>query len=212
MSRFASPLDYAVMMRGGDFYMDLILEPRLAAQFMEIIADVTISTIKIFKKELSEPLCKQTTIRGFHFPGIRLTGDAVVNLSPDLIRKFMFPIYDKFARELGEVMLHYCTSPAPSGHVIPVLIESGSVRCVDNWHGYRSFFGPDKKGYLQTKISFCTDLEPASITPPQKLLFGDDEFFTSVPRKGGRGIAATVTVSDIEEGRELYSRWLEVQK
>ena len=111
--------------------------------------------------------------------------------------------------EFGGVMLHYCTSPASPAHVLPVLTENDSVHCVDNWHGHKSFFGSDKISTMQTKIAFCTDLDPALAADPESLLNGDDGFFSQVPRKGGRGIAATVTVSDKREGAEIYSRWQE---
>ncbi|MHB1484899.1 MAG: uroporphyrinogen decarboxylase/cobalamine-independent methonine synthase family protein [Saccharofermentanales bacterium] len=207
MSRFASPLDYAVMMRGGDFYMDLLLEPELAMKFMEKIMEVTISIIKLFKNELNEPLESQLTVRGFHYPGLRLTGDAIVNLSPSLIREFLFPVYDRFAKEFGSVMLHYCTTPAPSGHVLPVLTECSGIRCVDNWQGYRTFFNENEDGLLQEKVSVCTDLIIEQVENVDKLMQGEP-FFAKVPRKCGRGIAASVIAENIEQGKRLYYNWV----
>lgn len=205
MPRFASPLDYAVMIRGADFYADLMLEPESARSLMLSIAHLTIGLIKIFKALSGEILSGQTTIRGLHFPGIRLTGDAVVNLPPDLIRSFMFTLYDIFAAEFGSVMLHYCTSPAPSGHVLPVLTECSSIKCVDNWHGHKSFFDKNLTGYLQNKVSVCTDLSTDKLSDPDSLL--NDPFFSEVPRKGGRGITASVMAESVSEGRELYDAW-----
>ncbi|MHB8962338.1 MAG: hypothetical protein ACYC5K_04215 [Saccharofermentanales bacterium] len=206
MSRFASPLDYAVMMRGGNFYLDMMTDPELAKEFMAKIADVTIRTIRLFKSEMKEADDTQVTIRGFHFPGIRLTGDAVVNLSPVMIRDFMYPLYSRFAEEFGSVMLHYCTSPAPAGHVLPALADCPGIRCVDNWHGYNTFFNKNREGILQDRISVCTDLSLDQLGDIHGLLTGDP-FFSAVPRKGGRGIAATVVAEDIESGQDLFDRW-----
>jgi len=61
MTRFMSPLVYAVVMRGGDFYLDLLVEPEKSVAFMNKIADVTIKTIKRFKDELQEDYLEQVT-------------------------------------------------------------------------------------------------------------------------------------------------------
>lgn len=206
MSRFMSPMDYAVTMRGGDFYLDLMLEPELCEAFLNHLADTTIKVMKLFKKELNESMDSQITLRGFSFPGIRITGDSIVNLSPELIRKFTFPIFKKFADEFGQVMLHYCTTPAPTGHVLPVLAECPYVKCVDNWQGYRTFFGPKETFMHQDKISICTDLNTEELIDLDKF-FDEQPFYSKVPRKNGRGILATVYVQSLEEGQRLYYNW-----
>lgn len=206
MSRFASPLDYAVMMRGGDFYLDLLLEPELSKQFMINIMEVTIKVINIFKGKLKEKANEQITLRGLHFPGIRLTGDAVVNLSPDMIREYMFPIYEGFAEKFESVMLHYCCLPAPSGHVLPTLVDCSAIRCVDNWQGYSTFFNKDGAGMDQEKICICTDLSAESVLNVDKIMT-ERSFFSKVKRKEGRGLTVAVYAASIDEGRKLYDTW-----
>ncbi len=206
ISRFASPLDYAVMMRGGDFYLDLLTEPEAADEWLSLIAETTIRLIRRFKAIAGEPADSQITVRGFHFPGIRLTADAIVNLSPDLIRRFLFPRFEQFADAFGSVMLHYCTLPAPAGHVLPILRECPAVRCVDNWQGYRTFFDAGASGMLQNSIAVCTDLTEEQARDPNVFL-REEPFYSEVPRAGGRGIAASYTADSIGEGQEIYSRW-----
>ena len=49
MTRFMSPLDYGVVMRGGEFYMDLLCEPELCMEFMNKVADISIKTMNLGK-------------------------------------------------------------------------------------------------------------------------------------------------------------------
>lgn len=209
MSRFMSPLDYAVVMRGGDFYMDILLEPELAGGFMNKIADVSIACIKHFRDMLGYKSGDgQLTVRGFYFPGIRLSGDAVVNLSPATIKEVMYPIYQRFADEFGALMLHYCCTPAPSGHVLPALVDGCGITCVDNWQGYKTFFNENQDGLLQDKVGICTDLPKEVVGNPEKL-FADEALFGKVKRSGGRALTVSTGVDTVEEGKRLYHNWRE---
>ena len=209
MSRFMSPLDYAVVMRGGDFYMDLLLEPELAVEFMNKIADVSIACIKYFRNMLGyNDSDGQITVRGFYFPGIRLSGDAIVNLSPATIKEVMYPIYKRFADEFGALMLHYCCTPAPSGHVLPALLDGCGITCVDNWQGYPTFFNENRDGLLQDKIGICTDLDKSVVADPERL-FAEHELFGKVQRKGGRPLTVSTNVDTVDEGERLYHNWRE---
>jgi hypothetical protein len=200
-SRVMSPLDYAVVLRGGDFYMELITEPELSISFMEKILDVTIKTVKEFKKIINQPINECATPRGLIFPGIRLTGDAVVNMSPTMIEEVMCPLYKKFENEFGSVMLHYCCLPAPSMHVLPALTKGGGVTCVDNWQGYKTLL--KEENYTQTDIGICTDVSMEQILSGE---LKDDEFFNTK----GRPLTASVSVATVDKGIETYERWREL--
>ena len=206
ITRFMSPLDYAVIMRGGDFYLDLLVEPEKSVAFLNNIADVTIKTLKYFKNELQEDYREQVTqARGIYFRGVRLTGDAIVNLSPDLIKTVLHPLYERFKEELGGVMLHYCCLPAPAGHVLPTLAQCGSVRCVDNWQGYETYFNKDQVGVLQDKVSMCFDLSIEEVENVEKLM--EQPLFRDVKRKGGRGLVVMTTTDDLERSKKAYENW-----
>lgn len=131
-----------------------------------------------------------------------------MNLSPHMIREYMFPVYNRFAEEFGNVMLHYCCLPAPSGHVLPTLTECPGISCVDNWQGIRTFFDKNGTGMDQEKISICTDLSVENVLNVEKFM-AEIPFYSSVKRKGGRGITATVFASTVDEGKYLYDTWQE---
>lgn len=200
-SRPMSPLDYAVVLCGGEFYTELYAEPELAVSFMEKIADATIKTIKIFESIINQPSDECMTPRGMIFPGIRLTGDAVVNLSPAMIEDIMCPMYKKFQAEFGQVMLHYCCAPAPSAHVIGALARGGGVQCVDNWQGYKTLVKEEEE--LQTEIGICTDVDKDLI------LSGEIKtipFFNGVQRP----LTVSTKCDTVDEGRRIYEKWLEI--
>ncbi len=199
-SRPMSPLDYAVIMRGGAFYMDLALEPELAVSFMEKIADVTIKTIHCFKEIIGQPLEECLTPRGLVFPGIRLTGDAIVNLSPAMIEDIMCPLFGKFKKEFGRVMLHYCCTPAPSQHVAGALAKGGVIDCIDNWQGYQTFFNGDE---LQTQLGVCTDVDKELIL--NGTLFHDPFFCLK-----DRPLTVSTRADSVEEGKRLVERFWEL--
>jgi hypothetical protein len=199
-SRPMSPLDYAVVLCGGGFYADLLAEPDLSLNFMEKIADVTIKTIKYFKEVINQPLDECVTVRGLYFPGIRLIGDAVVNLSPNLIKNIMCPLYRKFEREFGSVMLHYCCTPAPSKHVAPALAEGGGINAVDNWQGYRTMF--NEKDYFQETLAVCTDVSKNDILTGE--IFRDNFF-----QLKQRPLIVSTYAESAEEGKKVYEIWQE---
>ena len=198
-TRQLSPLDCAIVLCGGEFYTELYAEPELATAFMEKICDVTIKVSKEFKKLINQPIDECITPRGYLFGGIRLTGDSVVNLSPNMIQKIMCPLYKRFEEEFSSVMLHYCCMPAPSAHVAPALAEGGGITWVDNWQGYKTIL--KEEDYLRTDIGICTDIDKNLI------LSGDilkDEFFTI-----DRPLVSSTRCATVEEGKAVYEKWQE---
>ena len=207
MTRFMSPLDCGVVMRGGDFYLDLLCEPELSMQFMEKIARVSIDTMKHLKKVLGEPdHIQMNATTGYWIKGTRLTGDSIVNVSPDVIKNMMAPIFNIFKEELGGVVLHYCCTPAPSGHVLPALTEcNGVVRAVDNWQGYKTFFNEKGDGMLQDKVGMFADFPYAEVSSVER--FMEHDLFSKVKRKGGRGFVVRTKATTLDEAKRLYDDW-----
>ena len=206
MTRFMSPLDCGAVMRGGDFYLDLLCEPEYSYKFMEKIAHLSIDTINHFKKLIGEPEDRQLSAStGFWIHGTRITGDAIVNVSPDTIREVLSPIFGIFKERLGGVVLHYCCTPAPSGHVLPTLAECGTVRAVDNWQGYKTFFNETGDGMLQDKVGMFADFPISEVSDIEK--FMEQDIFSKVKRKGGRGFVVRTHANTLDEAKSLYDRW-----
>ena len=179
---------------------------------MQKMLATIIMLTKRFKSELGLPEHEQVTIRGVNFPGIRISWDSIVNLSPRLIRKYMFPHGEQLAQHFGNVLIHYCTGGAGndggyarSAHVIKTLAECPAFLAIDNWHGYESAFNGDDALMLQDKLGICTDLSKEDVSEVEHLM--QEPFFAQVPRKHGRAITATATADSIEEGKRRYETW-----
>lgn len=197
-----SPLDYAVNMLGGNFFMDMVTQPERVKRFLALITELIIKKIRLFKEISNEPDTEYITNRGLFLPGIRVACDSMVNLSPDMIEEFITPFFQRMAEEFTHVLVHYCTTPTPSGHVFDVLRNCPGIIGVDNWQGYRTFFTSQNERMLQDKLTILTDI-------PADMLWQELEtpFFKDVKRKGGRGLIVSTVVSTVEEGQLLYDQW-----
>lgn len=209
ISRMYSPLDAATVMRGGDFYLDIAIEPEITAHFLNVLTETAIGVAKILKDVIGQPMNESVTIRGIHFPGVRITNDAIVNLSPNMIQEMYFPCLKKFKKAFGEVMLHYCCAPAPSGHVLPALNKGDYVRAVDNWQGFQTFFNKEED-MLQDKIAICTDL-PFDTVMNFEEYTEKTPFFSKVKRNGGRGLTVTTVAPSEEDAKRLWNKWQRMQ-
>jgi hypothetical protein len=187
----------------------MAMEPEICHKFLDVITETTIGVAKILKGVANQELDDGLTVRGLYFNGIRLTSDAIVNLSPAMIEEFYFPQVKKFKDTFGNVMLHYCCLPAPSGHVLPVLTKSDYVLAVDNWQGYKTFANKEED-ILQDKISICTDLSYEEVVGFDEL-YNKEPFFNVVKRKCGRGITITTIAPSVEEGQKLYDEWKQLE-
>ena len=204
----ASPWDLAqLVMSGEEFLVALMTEPDAATEFLVNLAELCVRVTNLVKRELGEGPGETVTNRGIPFPGLRLPSDAIVNLSPELLRRFVLPVLERFAREYGRLMVHFCTKPAPSGHVLAVLAECEHVAAVDNWQGPHAFLGPDAADPMQSHVGVVTDLD---LTTPGKM----DEFLSlpavrDVPRRGGRGLVVSTWAPSVDEARRIVALWRE---
>jgi len=197
------PLDYALNLRGGDFLMEMLLEPRAAADFLSLISDLTIRLILDFKRLLGEPEKEMVTIRGHYFPGIRLACDSVVNLSPRMIEEFMFPAMERFADTLGPVLVHCCTEPAEAGHVFSTMEKCPAVLGFDSWQGVEFH---QQRGWLAgpRKLSIAADFSAEQWPRKEEL-----EYLCPVGSHagGGRGLLLSTLASSARMAADIVETW-----
>ena len=197
------PLDFALNMRGGDFLMEMLLEPGKAMDFLMLLTDLTIRLILDFKRLLGEPEKEMVTIRGHCFPGIRLASDSMVNLSPQMIEEFMFPALERFAETLGPVLVHCCTEPSEAGHVFSTVEKCPVVLGFDSWQGVEFH---QQRGWLQRprKISIAADF--AAEQWPRK-----EELESLCPVgahvNGGRGALLSTLTSSARVAADIVDAW-----
>lgn len=206
----SSPFDLAqLLVPGEEFLVALLQTPELAMHFLETLSDLCIHAAEAVRAELRGTPSEFVTNRGVYFPGLRLPCDAIVNYSPDLLRQFVLPILARFGARFGKLMIHFCTAPAPSAHVLPVLCESPYVAAVDNWQGPDVFLGDAAPARRQTRVAVLSDVD---LTSPAKMAaFLARESVREVPRRGGRGLIVQTRAASVDDGKRLYAAWQERQ-
>lgn len=201
----ASPWDLAQVLMGENFLIAAMLEPEATGEFLDNLTVAFIELTRRVKKRMGQGDREYVSNRGVFAPGYRLPSDAIVNFSPDLLRKMLPRVIDPIAEAFGPVIMHFCTEPAPSGHVLPVLTEIDNVMAVDNWQGPDVFFGPDAPARLQDSVSIIGDLRIETPEHIEKVLHLEP--VTDVPRKGGRGLIFNAWCPTVDHAREIHSLW-----
>jgi len=204
------PFGIAVTLRGSDFYADLIAEPELSNRLLQIITDVVIDLIAYFKRRAGQGDREYVTNRGLYLPGFRVSSDYMIHLSPTMIKEFMFPLFERIAVTFGPVLIHYCTEPQDTSHVLPTLLECDALLGVDTWQGYDSLVGFDKRYRLQEKLVICTDISPPASKAEIRSLLQSDIF--RLATEGKRGLLVSTEVPDVDSGNRLYEMWREVSR
>lgn len=201
----ASPFDLAQLMLGEQFIFALIDTPEKSAHLLRNLTDMFVGVMKLVKNELGHGPCETITNRGIPFPGIRVPSDSIVNYSPDILREFAIPVYERIAAEFGPICLHYCTAPAPCSHVLPAMLDCPSLKAVDNWQGPDIFLSEQNPARFQDKVAVISDF--AACTPGELDTLLDTPPFRDVPRKGGRGIVVNLKAENTGQAQRLYDHW-----
>jgi len=119
----------------------------------------------------------------------------------------MCPIFKKLEKHFGNVMLHYCTTPSYSRHVLPALCEGGGVNAAESWQGLDTLVDFNNGAEYQDKVALCFDVNKNIFDDLDKFI--SQPLFHDVKRKGGRGLVVGVRADNPEEGKKLYNMWRE---
>lgn len=202
----ASPFDLAQLLLPGDEYLVALVEdPDALGRFLDNLATLCIQVLDLVRERLKGTPGEHVTNRGIWFPGVRLPSDALVNWPPESIRQVGWPVLERFGRRYGKLCIHYCSKPAPSGHVLPALCGCASVGAVDTWQGPDAFIGDTAPGRMQSQVSLVFDMDLSSDEKIKAFLA--NEAVRGVPRKGGRALVLGAGASTVEEGKRIYERW-----
>jgi hypothetical protein len=201
----SSPFDLAQLLLGEEFLVGLHTEPEAVETFLGNLTEIVIRLTRRVKAALEAGNGAYVTNRGLAFPGLRQPCDAIVNLSPAHLERFVLPPLERLGREFGALCVHYCSAPAPSNHVLPFLLTCPSVRAVDNWQGPEAFVGPGQAARSQDRIALVTDIPLRSEADIEA--FFDHPAVAVVKRRRGRGLVIGTSAESQESARELLARW-----
>lgn len=220
------PFDAALLMRGSDLLLEMVEQPAAVERLLRVVTEAFVALETRFKSIVGEPRHQSVTYLGTVIPGVRVAADSLVNLSPEMIRRFCFPIFERLAREFGGVLVHYCPSPVLKYyHVLATLCECPSVIGIDTSGGIDYFDHPDNPARLDPRLTQVADCALRRTETPSNVpdrhpninrftvrpwagvpawLGGD---YMTRHRTQGRGVVLRATVDSIEEGRELLELW-----
>ena len=106
---FQGPFDAAHLLWGADIYMDMYDEPEFVHEFLELISETYIDSMKKIKPMLNDEIDGFICQWGHLFPGhILLRNDSAVNLSPSMYEEFVQPYDDKVLEAFGGGSMHFC--------------------------------------------------------------------------------------------------------
>ncbi len=220
------PFDVALLLFGSRLFLEMTDRPQLVEKALDVITDAFILVEERLKDLLGEPPREKVSYLGYYMPGIRVAADALVNLSPAMIRRFCYPVFEKLAAAFGKVMVHYCPSPGQKYyHVMKPVMDCPHVLGVDTSGGVDYFDSAENPQRLAPGPALAAD---CAFTPPGNRAPVVDcstniNRFTEIPWSGiddwlaggfmqlslhcRRGLILRCAVGSVEEGRELYRLW-----
>jgi hypothetical protein len=159
------------------------------------------------------PLDEHVTNFGILGAGLRLGEDSMVNLSPEMIRRFCLPAFalvNRLAGGRGHV--HFCSLPASRfEHIYPALAQAPEVAVISSQFGFETYAG--RLEALRGRLAVETFYGDAYLYVCEH--YGSfrhwaDDF---VPRyKDESGLVLYFQVASVEEGREVWAVWQEAHR
>jgi hypothetical protein len=217
----AGPFSTAMELRGSNLIYDLVDAPEPAARLIEMCARLIWETEARLRRLAGTPLDEVPPLfRGEHVtnfgilgPGLRLGEDSMVNLSPELIRRFCLPAVALVNRLCGgRGHIHFCSLPTSRfEHTYPVLAEAPEVAVVSSQFGFEYYAGhlDDLRGRLAVE-AFYGDAYRAVSERYGSFRDWAREF---VPRfKDESGLVLYTQAGSVEEGREVWAAWQEAHR
>jgi hypothetical protein len=224
-----APIEAAISAFGSGLFAAFYTDTDLAVKALDLFTENFIEVNRHFKRLLGEPPEETVTYSGTIVPGIRLAADTLVNLSPDMIRRFINPTWERIAEAFGGVLVHYCPSPDEKYyHVIEPTLDCPVVIGIDQSAGVEYLETKDNPQRLVENTTFVTEVafrkagaveveDKATninrLTPidwAQMESWWRSDFVQLSARKK-RGLILRARVDSIGEGQELYGRWREIQ-
>jgi hypothetical protein len=209
----AGPFSTAMELRGSNLIYDLVDAPAPAARLIDLCAHL------IWKAEArlcwlaGTPLDEHITNFGVFGPGLRLGEDSIVNLSPEMIRRFCLPAVALVNRMCGgRGHVHFCSLPASRfEHLYPVLAEAPEVAVISSQLGFEYY--ADHLDVLRGRLAVEAFYGEAYRYVCQRYGSFRDWALEFVPRfKDESGLVHYNQVGSVEEGREVWAAWQEAHR
>lgn len=152
------PFEIAVAMLGSSIYYEVYDRPELVEELLQIITATFIEVETLIKSLLQEPMKAKISYFGIYTPGIRMACDSIVNLSPDMIKSFLYPVFKEISNSFGRVMVHYCPTPTHKHYyVVDPILSCPDVLGIDTSGGIQYFDDSENPCRMRQHVTYIAD-------------------------------------------------------
>ena len=204
------PFSLAELLRGSDFYLDMVLDPVRCKRLLELCTDSLIRIEKHLRGVVRQTRETHLSEFGITGIGVRVGEDSIVNISGSMIREFVLPYLDHFGDAFGgSIYVHFCTlEQSRVDHVFNALAESQSVFAASSQFGleYYEEHLDELEGRLAIESLYGDGIDYVNAK------FGSFENWARdfVPRfKNRSGLVLYFEVASTDEARHLWEIWQE---
>ncbi|ARN56171.1 uroporphyrinogen decarboxylase family protein [Sedimentisphaera salicampi] len=188
------PLDNAAMVRGSEFFVELLTEPELTAKAMKLAAQAQAKAAERFSSYLTEKVNgfahqHAAMIRG----NILLRNDSSVMISPEMYSEKIAPYDELVLKSMGSGSIHSC---GRIGHVAEKFTEIPHCLSVD--------FGQPEMNDLDTIYSIAKERNISLIrvsVSKEQLISGE------VQKRFPTGVSLVYRADSFAEAQELMKQY-----
>jgi hypothetical protein len=177
---------------------------------LDMCTDVIIDVMKLLRKVCgySESIDEASTPFGMWFSGLRFGDDSLINLSPEMIKRFVVPCYEKIALSFGcDVEIHFCSTTKLMGEqIIEGLLECEQITGMSTQMGtvhYANNLGKIK-GRLAVEAGY------GDAVPYFTQTHGSFKNWAKEIKQYSQdsGLVLYTEVSSVDEGKKLLDDWM----
>jgi hypothetical protein len=209
----AGPFSTAMELRGSELIYDLADAPALAARLIGMCARLIWEVEAHLRRLAGTPLDEHVTNFGILGTGLRLGEDSMVNLSPEMLRRFCLPAFalvNNLAGGRGHV--HFCSLPASRfEHIYTALAQAPEVAVISSQFGFEYY--AEHLDALRGRLAVEAFYGDAYRYVCERYGSFREWATEFVPRyMDESGLVLYFQVSSVEEGREVWAAWQEAHR
>jgi len=201
------PFTLATLLRGADFFMDLIDNPERCGKLLSLCAEVQVQVETYLCGLVNEVKCLPISNFGVFSRGRRMGDDTIINLAPDMITEFAVPYIETIARQLGPATVHFCTlAERRADHVFEPLAVSPHIAMASTQFGFEYY----EKNVDQLEGRLAVESFYGEGINYVVNKYGSFETWAKdfVPRfKHRSGLILYFNVDSVEEGKRCWEAW-----
>jgi len=202
------PFSLAELVRGSEFYLDLVMDPRRCRELLGLCSASLIEIEKYLRDVVNQPADEHYSEFGIRGPGVRIGEDSLINVSPDMIGESVLPHIDRMAEAFGgRIYVHFCTlEGSRSEHVYGALADDPCVFAASSQFGFEYY--EKNVDRLEGRLAIESLYGDGMTYVTEK--YGSFEKWAGdfVPRfKDRSGLILYFEADSVDEGKRLWEIW-----